>query len=484
MNGRGQDVDTAGAGPAFRPALHQAFRHAVSHLENLKVARVSARATLEELRARLDHQLTDDGMDPAAVIDEIAANAGGGIVGSAGGRFFGWVIGGSVPAALAADWLVSAWDQNAAIHACGPAVAIMEEVAGQWLRDLLRLPHDAAFAFTTGTQLAHVTALAAARHALLAQRDWDVERRGLPGSPPTRIVCGAERHGSVDRAVRLLGIGSDNIVGVTLDARERLSPDALATALAGAPNTPTAVILQAGELNTGAFDPFAELIPLAHRHQAWVHVDGAFGLWANASPRYRRLLEGVEQADSWSVDGHKWLNVPYDSGYAFVKDGQALRKAVSHRTSYRTPVEGARDQIDWNLEWSRRARGVATYAAIRQLGRRGIADLIDRSCRHAAHLVARIGALPGAEIMWPPTINQGLVRFLSQRPGAIDADHDAHTDAVIAAIVKGGDAFFGGVTWRGMRCMRVSVCNWQTNDSDIDRAVTAVQATLESIRSC
>jgi glutamate/tyrosine decarboxylase-like PLP-dependent enzyme len=478
MDRRARDVETTGPGPASRLALQQALRHALSHLESLHTARVSASATPEELRGRFGRPLTDDGVDPAAVVDDIVADAAGGIVGSAGGRFFGWVIGGCVPAALAADWLVSAWDQNAAIHASGPAVAIMEEIAGAWLRELLRLPRDAAFAFTTGTQLAHVTALAAARHALLARHDWDIERRGLPGSPPIRILCSAQRHGSVDRAVRLLGIGSDNIIGLALDAQERLARDALAAALGSAPDTPTIVILQAGELNTGAFDPFAELIPLAHRHQAWVHVDGAFGLWVNASPRYRHLLEGVELADSWAVDGHKWLNVPYDSGYAFVKDGQTLRETASHGTSYRTLIGGARDQIDWNLEWSRRARGVATYAAIRQLGRRGIADLVDRTCRHARELVTRIGALPGAEIVWPPTINQGLVRFHDRGPKATDADYDARTDAVIAGIVRSGDAFFGGVTWHGMRCMRVSVCNWQTNDADIDRAVAAVRAAL------
>jgi glutamate/tyrosine decarboxylase-like PLP-dependent enzyme len=480
MNRRAREVETAGTGPAFRPALKKALNHAVRHLENLTKARVSSSATLDALRGRLDRPLTDGGVDPATVVDDIVADASGGIVGSAGGRFFGWVIGGCLPAALAADWLVSAWDQNAAIHACGPAVAVMEEIAGKWLRDLLRLPDDAAFAFTTGTQFAHVAGLAAARHALLTKHDWDVERRGLPGSPPIRILCGEQRHGSVDRAVRLLGVGSDNIVGLPVDGHGRLARGPLAAALDGAPKTPTVVILQAGELNTGAFDPFAELIPLAHKHQAWVHVDGAFGLWANASPPYRHLLEGVELADSWAVDGHKWLNVPYDSGYAFVKDAQALREAMSHRTSYRTPVEGARDQIDWNPEWSRRARGVATYAAIRQLGRKGIADLIDRTCRHAQNLVARIGALPGAEIVWKPTINQGLVRFLSHGPGATEAEHDARTDAVIASIVSTGDAFFGGVTWRGMRCMRVSVCNWQTSDADIDRAVTAVHAALEA----
>jgi glutamate/tyrosine decarboxylase-like PLP-dependent enzyme len=235
------------------------------------------------------------------------------------------------------------------------------------------------------------------------------------------------------------------------------------------------VILQAGDLHLGAFDSFKELIPLAHQYRAWVHVDGAFGLWVNASSKHRHLLEGVELADSWTTDGHKWLNVPYDGGYVFVADPDAHRKSISHRTSYTTIVEGARDQIDWNPEWSRRARGVTTYAAIRQLGRRGIADLIDRTCQYARVLVTRIGDLPGVEVVWTPTVNQGLVRFLSSKPGAAAVDHDARTDEVIARIVKSGEAFFGGTTWRGARCMRVSVCNWQTSDVDIERAVGAVQ---------
>jgi len=473
-----RDTTTTTTGSAFRPVLQQALRYALDHLENLDRAPVSPMATLDELRARLDRPVTDAGVEAATVINDLVADARDGIIGSASGRFFGWVIGGSVPAALGAEWLVSAWDQNAAIHACGPAVAVIEEIAGKWLKDLLRLPPTAAFAFTTGSQLAHVTGLAAARHALLARRVWDVERQGLAGSPRIRIVSGHQRHGSIERAVRLLGLGSDSVVDLPTDAQGRLAPDTLAAAFRDRSDALTIVILQAGDLNIGAFDPFTDLIPLAHQNGAWVHVDGAFGLWVNASQTYRHLLEGVELADSWVVDGHKWLNVPYDSGYAFVADPRTLRDAVSHRTSYTAFVEGARDPIDWNPEWSRRARGVATYAAIRQLGRQGIADLIDRTCHHAQALVRRIGALPGAEVVWKPTINQGLVRFLSRGADATSADHDNRTDEVIGHILKAGEAFFGGVTWQGMRCMRVSVCNWQTSDEDVDRAVTAVDIAL------
>ena len=467
-----------GAESAFQPVLERVTRHALDHLANLDRAPVSASATLAELRAGFDRPLADAGVDPVAVLNDIVAGASGGILGSAGGRFFGWVIGGSVPAALGADWLVSAWDQNAAIHACGPAVAVIEEVAGRWLKDLLGLPPQAAFAFTTGSQLAHVTALAAARHTLLARRVWDVETLGLVGAPRIRILSSHERHGSIERTVRLLGLGRESVIDLPTDTQGRLASDTLRTALEAGSVGPTIVILQAGDLNIGAFDPFADLIPLAHEHEAWVHVDGAFGLWANASPTYRHLLKGVESADSWVVDGHKWLNVPYDSGYVFVAEPRMLRDAISHRTSYTVFVEGARDQIDWNPEWSRRARGVATYAAIRQLGRQGIADLIDRTCRHALALVTRIGALPGAEVVWTPTINQGLVRFLSRDADATNADHDNRTEEVIGHILNGGEAFFGGVTWRGMRCMRVSVSNWQTSDEGIDRAVAAVDLAL------
>jgi aromatic-L-amino-acid decarboxylase len=240
------------------------------------------------------------------------------------------------------------------------------------------------------------------------------------------------------------------------------------------------VVLQAGDLNIGAFDPFAELIPIAHEHGAWVHVDGAFGLWVAASPKHRHLLRGVELADSWTNDGHKWLNTPFDCGYAFVADAEAQRGAFSHRTSYTMVVDDARDQIDWNPEWSRRGRGVPTYAALRQLGQAGIAELIERTCDHATALVTRLGSLPTAQVVSEPTINQGLVRFLDPSPGATEPDHDRRTDEIIARIVATGEAFFGGTTWRGMRCMRVSVCNWQTCAADVDRALSAARHALDS----
>jgi glutamate/tyrosine decarboxylase-like PLP-dependent enzyme len=465
-----------------RALLERAMAHAIRYLDRLDTAPVSATATLEQLRGRLTRPLADDGTDGGRVIDELVADVDGGLLGNGGGRFFAWVIGGSLPVAVAADWLTSAWDQNAAIYACSPAAGVVEEVCGVYLKELLGLPPNASFAFVTGTQMAHVICLAAARHAVLGRRGWDVEQHGLTSAPRIRVLCGAERHGTVDRAVRLLGIGSDAVLPLPLGDDHSMRVDALRDALRAHPDDAVIVVLQAGELNTGAFDRFSEIIPLAHKHDAWVHVDGAFGLWAAASPRYRHLMDGAALADSWSTDGHKWLNVPYDSGYAFVADPSAHFASMTHRSSYMMHEGDARDQVDYNPEWSRRARGIATYAAIRQLGRSGVADLVDRCCRYATAIVEQIGQLRGAEALWKPLINQGLVRFRDERPGACDGDDDARTDRVIEQILNDGEAFFGGVTWRGRRCMRVSVCNWQTSDRDVARAVAAVERAIEATR--
>jgi glutamate/tyrosine decarboxylase-like PLP-dependent enzyme len=454
--------------------LQTAARHALAHIESLDALPVAATASLDTLRARLARPLTDEGAAAEQVIEELVSDSAGGIVASAGGRFYSWVIGGAVPAALAADWLTSAWDQNAGLYAAGPAAALVEEIAGEWLKELLGIPRGASFAFVTGCQMAHVTCLAAARHALLERRGWDVEARGLAGAPAIRLLTSRERHGSVKRAVRLLGLGSDNLIGLDTDEQGRLDPHALEHALAAGPEAPVIVVLQAGELNTGVFDSFEQIIPIARRFGAWVHVDGAFGLWANASPRFRHLCAGAAAADSWATDGHKWLNVPYDCGYAFVADPDAQRAAMSYHASYLVFERAVREQIDWNPEWSRRARGFSTYAAIRQLGRSGVAGIVERCCDCARALTLGIGALPGAEVLWAPVINQGLVRFLD--PGG--QDHDRRTDEVIAAILASGEAFFGGVTWRGMRAMRISLCNWMTSEEDVERVIRAVRSCL------
>jgi len=460
-----------------RLALERAAEHAFAWLDGLDTRSVATTATSAEMRARLARPLPDRPTDPVQVIDDLVADTAGGILGSQAGRFYGWVIGGATPASMAADWLTTAWDQNSGVQACAPALAVVEEVAAGWLRELFGLPAETGVGFTTGTQMAHMTCLAAARHALLRDRGWDVERQGLFGAPPIRILANRDRHTTVDRAVRFLGLGLDAIEPLAVDERSRVRPETLSAALAASPEAPTIVVLQAGELNQGAFDPFADLAPIAHAASAWVHVDGAFGLWAKASPHHRDLARGLELCDSWTTDGHKYLNVPYDCGMAFVRDAEAHRAALTVAVSYLPPPE-VRDGIDWTPDFSRRGRGFAVYAALRELGREGLAELVERTCRHAQAIICGIGALPGAQVVAAGGLNQGLVRFLSAAPGATDADHDRRTDEVIAAINAGGEALFGGVTWRGQRCMRVSLCNWRTSDADVERTIAAARAVL------
>jgi glutamate/tyrosine decarboxylase-like PLP-dependent enzyme len=409
------------------------------------------------------------------VIDDLVRDAGGGIMASGSGRFFGWVIGGALPAALAADWLTAAWDQNGASYASSPAEAVVEEVCGAWLKDLLRLPRGASFGLVTGCQLAHVTALAAARHQLLAARGVDVERDGLAGAPPIRVLTTEQRHGSLVRAVRLLGLGDGAIEMVPHDAAGRMDPAGLRDALDRRPDAPVIVCLQAGDINTGIFDPFAVIIPRAHEARAWVHIDGAFGLWAAASERYRHLLDGAEHADSWATDAHKWLNVPFDCGLVFCAHPLAHAAGLAIDESYLVAPEGdGRDQKSWNPEWSRRGRGFAVYAAIRSLGRQGSAEIVDRCCRCAMRLVVEIGALPGVEVLAEPVLNQGLVRFVDPA-----GDHDGRTDEVIRRIQAAGVTWFGPTTWHGCRAMRISVVNWRTSDADVDSALASVQAALD-----
>jgi len=453
--------------------LARTAAHAARYIETLSDRPVAETASIADLRRRLVGPLPEAGLDDDAVIDELVRDVEGGLMGSTGGRFFGWVIGGTLPAALAADWLTSAWDQNAASNLTAPAEAVVEEATGAWLKELLGLPAAASFGFVTGCQMAHVTALAAARHKLLRDRGWDVEAAGLCGAPRLRILATQSRHESMLRALCLLGIGTDAVVTVPADAVGRMRMDGLAEALQSAGDQPTIVWLQAGDLNTGSFDAFEPACALARAARAWVHVDGAFGLWAATSDRYRQLLDGVEGADSWATDGHKWLNLPFDSGFVFVAHPAAHRAAFVQDVSYSVPHAELRNQKDFNPEWSRRARAFPAYAAIRSLGRAGIASLVERCCAHARRLVDGIGRLPGAEIVAEPVINQGLVRFL----GA-DGNHDRATDTVIARIQAQGVAWFGGATWNGRRVMRISVCNWLTSEQDIDRTLKSVAEVL------
>jgi glutamate/tyrosine decarboxylase-like PLP-dependent enzyme len=378
------------------------------------------------------------------------------------GRYFGFVIGGSVPAATGADWLTTAWDQNAGLALLAPSAAVVEEVAGRWLKELLGLPAHASFAFVTGCQMAHATALVAARHHVLEQAGHDVEQDGLAGAPPITLLAGAKRHGTLDRALRFVGLGTGCVRPVAVDDQGRIKVDDLRDELSLAAG-PTIVCSQLGEVNTGACDDIAAIADLAQEHGAWHHVDGAFGLWAAASPALRQLTAGVERADSWATDAHKWLNVPYDNGIAFCAHPEAHQAAMGIRSVYLVYADEARDPLDWNPEHSRRARGFTVYAALRSLGRSGVADLVERLCARARDIAAGLGELPGCELLNDVVLNQVLVRF----------EDDEATDAVIASIQARGEAWVGGTTWDGRRAIRVSVSNWQTSEEDVARTVAA-----------
>jgi glutamate/tyrosine decarboxylase-like PLP-dependent enzyme len=455
--------------------LDIAFAEARRYLASLPTRPVASRGTPAEMRAPLPRHFPDSGLEATEVVRAIAAAAEPGLTASAGGRFFAWVKGGALPAALATDIMCSAWDQNAVLASTSPAGAVLEEVAGQFLLEALRLPADASYAFVTGCQMAHTTALAAARHAILARVGWDVERRGLAGAPPVRVLANAHYHGSVTRALRLLGLGSDCVVRVGGPLPARVGADALRDALAAAPDVPTIVVLNAGDLNIGACDDFAALCPIAHAAGAWVHVDGAFGLWANASPRLAPQVAGVELADSWATDGHKWLNTPYDCGMAITRDPAAHSAALRLTADYLTSGGPVRDPMDFTPEWSRRARAIPALAALMELGREGLAAMIERCCDHAAGIYDGIAALPGATGMARPTLNQGLIRFNA-------SDGSNISDAVIAAINAGGEAFVSGGLWDGERVMRISVCGWNTSRDDVARTIAAAGAALAGLR--
>lgn len=466
-----------------RDALQRAADHAVDYLNTLDHASVAATIAAEELRQRLARPLPETGVSAPVVVDDLVRDVQGGLLGSAGGRFYGWVIGGGLPAAVAADWLTSVWDQNAGLYACGPAAAIVEEVCGTWLKELLGVPDAASFSLVTGCQMAHATCFAAAREALLSRTGWDVNRDGLFGAQRLRVLTSQDVHGTCLRSVKLLGLGTANVEILESHGGPYLQPDVLRAALSTSPERPVIVVLQAGDVNCGAFDPFAQLVPLAHEHGAWVHVDGAMGLWAHADPSRRHLLAGAADADSWATDGHKWLNVPYDCGYAFVRHPEHHRAAMEHRASYLVHGSDVRDPLDWTPEHSRRARGFATYAAIRQLGRDGVAALVAGCCEQAHALATRLALLPDVELIAEPVINQGLVRFRAPGAAADAADHDRWTDSVIREINATGEAYFTGTTWRSMRCMRVSVSNWRTTGQDVERTVAAAAGVLARLRA-
>ena len=453
----------------WKGPLGEAFEEALAYLEGLPSRRVASYIELSTLRKALGGPVPNRPMEPREVVADLVAAADPGVVASGSGRFFGFVIGGANPAALAADWLTSAWDQNAGLYVLGPAASVVEEVAGEWLAELFGLPVGMSVGFVTGAQMANFTGLAAALHEVLRRAGWDLAAGGLWGAPRVRVLAGAGRHGTIDRALRFLGVGTSAIVEVDADRQGRMQPAALAAALQQG-SGPAIVCAQVGNVNSGAIDPVGEICTIAHEHDAWVHVDGAFGLWAGASPRLRPLVAGVELADSWATDAHKWLNVPYDSGLIFCAHPDAHRAAMGIRAGYLMHSAGdERDALDYGPEHSRRARGFAIYAAIRALGREGIADLVERCAAFASRFAERLAAADRVEVLNDVILNQVLVRFL-----AADGDHDAHTRRVIERVQHDGTCWMSGTTWQGQAAMRISVSNWSTDQADVDRAVAAI----------
>ncbi|TDC51500.1 aspartate aminotransferase family protein [Jiangella ureilytica] len=449
----------------FDAALEVAGSRARAWLDTLDERPVRATAGVDDVRAALGTSLPEGPSDPAEVVRLLADAAEPGLVATPSGRFFGFVIGGTLPAALAADWLVSAWDQNAALRAASPAGTAVDDIAAAWLLDLLGLPGDAGVGFVTGATMANFAGLAAARDAVLARAGWDVGVAGLSGAPRVRVLAGSERHDSIVSALRYLGLGAPEAVAV--DDQGRVRADALLAALrdgAGAADQLTIVCLQAGNIHSGGFDPFAETIAAAHAVGAWVHVDGAFGLWAAASPRTRALVAGVADADSWATDAHKTLNVPYDSGIVAVRDPAALRAAMSYHADYLVTDATHLEPYERVPELSRRARSVPVWAALRSLGRSGLADLVDRLCRHATAFADGVRGIPGAEVLNDVVFTQVCLSF----------GPDERTREVGRRLMEDGTVWMTGSLWRGREVLRISVSNWSTDDGDVERGLDAL----------
>ena len=456
---------------------------ASAYLGSIDARPVAQPVDLAALRSAMGGPLPDGPSDPVRVIEDLARTADPGLVASAGPRYFGFVVGGGVPASLAADWLASAWDQNGAMYAMSPAAAVAEEVAAAWLVELLDLPAGTSVGFVTGATMANFTALAAARHGVLARVGWDVERLGLQGAPPVTVVTHGGTHVTVYASLQMLGMGreGDRVRRIAADDQGRMRPDVLREVLAGI-DGPTIVCAQAGNVNSGAFDPLDEIVRIAHEHEAWVHVDGAFGIWAAGVPSLRAHMHGHREADSWSTDAHKWLNVPYDSGLAFVRDAAAHHAAMSLGAAYYVvAADSQRDGFDWTPESSRRARGFAVLAALRSLGRSGFVELIERDCALARRMAATLGSGPRVTILNEVVLNQVLVRFEADGDDPDGTGGDARTREVIAAVQRDGTCWLGGTTWAGRAAMRVSVSGWQTTEADIDRSAAAILACLAAV---
>jgi glutamate/tyrosine decarboxylase-like PLP-dependent enzyme len=458
-----------GREPGTDAALDRATAHALRWLGSLPTRRVPSSATADEVTAALGAELPPHGEDPAAVIDRLAAAVEPGLMASASGRFYGWVMGGTLPAALAADWLVTAWDQPAGMRDATPGVIAVEEAAARWLLQLLGLPTGSAVGFVTGATMANVTCLAAARGRVLERVGWDVAADGLSGAPRIRVLVGEEGHGSVDLALRYLGLGAPE--RVASDDQGRLDAVALADALA-IHDGPAIVCLQAGNVHSGAFDPFAPAVAAARRAGAWVHVDGAFGLWAAATPTLAALTEGIAEADSWATDAHKTLNTPYDCGVAVVADAAAVHQAMGLHASYLLTPSTV-DPLETVPEISRRARGVPVWAALASLGSDGVRGLVEGLVTGARGLADGIARIPGAEILNDVVYTQVCVAF----------GPDERTRAVFTALLDDGVVMPSASVWHGRAVLRFSVSNWRTGPAEVSETVAAVERAASAARA-
>jgi glutamate/tyrosine decarboxylase-like PLP-dependent enzyme len=453
------------------------------HLASQFLAGIGSRhvggcVTQQQLREALGGPLPIRGSDPERVIEELFTRADPGVVAEAGPRYFGFVTGGALPVTVAADWLASAWDQNVTLYVHSPAAATMEDVVAGWILELLHLPSTAGVGFTSGCHMANFTGLAAARHEVLRRIDWDVERQGLQRAPRVRVFVGKEVHVSAIGALRFLGFGADELEVVPVDDQGRMRADALREQMRGATG-PLIVCTQVGNVATGASDPIAEIVAIAHERGAWVHVDGAFGLWAAAVPELREQVRGLEGADSWATDAHKWLNVPYDSGLVIVANAAAHRAAMSFKASYfQRGADEERAGMDWVPESSRRARVIPLYALIKTLGRDGIADMIRRNVALAHRMADRLSRVPGIRIVNTVCLNQVLVQF----DGTRDRNADTVTQAVMSEVQKEGTCWAGGAVWQGKHVMRISVSNWSTTEADIDRSAAAIAQCYRNVQ--
>ena len=459
----------------WTPALEAALQRANGYLDVVGERAVVPRATGAELRRALGGPLPSAPQDPVAIINRLADAAAEGTVASQGPRYFGFVVGGSVPAAVAADWLVSTWDQNAGIYVLSPLVSIAEDVAGGWVRDVAGLSDEWTTGFVTGCQMANFTCLAVARHHVLERAGWDVEARGLFGAPDLEVVVSDESHYTIFNALRYLGLGSARVHRVPTDEQGRMRGDLLAEKLAGG-SGPCIVTAQAGNVNTGGFDPLEQIADACAKRGAWLHVDGAFGLWALATTSRAHLAAGIQRADSIATDAHKWLNVPYDCGIAMTRHRDSHRKTMTLHAAYIETTDAERDPHDYVPEESRRGRAVTVYASLASLGRDGLRDLVDRCCEHARRMAGLLSAHPHVRVLNDVVLNQALIRV--EPPGK---DADAATRAVIDAVQKSGECWLSGTTWHGMTAIRFSVSNWSTTDADIDRSAAAILKAISSV---